>query len=135
MPKNNENNGIKIKFKKIWIKLTLVDDDLCFRDVFVCEWDDLVVVVSVGIVVVAVVPDEFVMWSAGNDSGTVCSVDLIVADISLFVFAFTSSILVEQFLFFLCILCDLIELSFDFLFSKYKSCCQFFVKHIHAHRV
>lgn len=61
-------------------QLTLVDDDLCLRDAFVWEWDDLVVVVSVGTVVVAVVPDEFVMWSAGNDSGTVCNVDLIVAD-------------------------------------------------------
>lgn len=60
--------------------LTLVvEDDLFFNKlVFVWEW----VFVSVGaVVVVVVVPDAFVTWSAGNDSGTVCNVGLIVADI------------------------------------------------------
>lgn len=55
-----------------------IDDDV------VCEWDDdLLVLVSVGTVDVAVVPDEFVTWSAGNDSGTVCNVVRIVVDIVL----------------------------------------------------
>lgn len=67
---------------------TLVDDCRPLSDAFVWEWDDFVVVVSVGtvvdvvvVVVAAVVPVELVIWSAGNDSGTVCSVVLIVVDI------------------------------------------------------
>lgn len=73
-PKHIDNNKIEQK------TLTLVvEDDLFFNKlVFVWEW----VFVSVGaVVVVVVVPDAFVTWSAGNDSGTVCNVGLIVADI------------------------------------------------------
>lgn len=59
---------------------TFVVDVLPFNDVFVCEWVDLVVVVSVGAFVdVALI--GLVIWSAGSDSGTVCSVDRIVVDI------------------------------------------------------
>lgn len=61
---------------------TFVDVALPLSGLLVCEWDDfVVVVVSVGAVVVAAVPNGLVMWSVGNDSGTVCSVDLIVVDI------------------------------------------------------
>lgn len=62
-------------------KHTFVDVALPLSGLLVCEWDDFVVVVSVGAVVVAAVPNGLVMWSVGNDSGTVCSVDLIVVDI------------------------------------------------------
>lgn len=63
--------------------ITLVDDARVFNDAeFVCEWD----FVSVGAVVVDVVPDAFVTWSAGNDSGTVCNVVLIVVDIVIMLF-------------------------------------------------
>lgn len=50
-------------FENLNCPLTLVDDVRLFRDAFVCEWDDdlMVVVVSVGAVVVAVGPDEFVI--------------------------------------------------------------------------
>lgn len=45
------------------------------------EWDDFVAVGSAGAVEVTVVPNGLVIWSAGNDSGTVCNVDRIVVDI------------------------------------------------------
>lgn len=63
--------------------LTLVDEDRVSSRVliaveFECRWG----LASVGAVVVAaVVPDAFVTWSAGSDSGTVCNVVRIVADI------------------------------------------------------
>lgn len=60
--------------------ITLVDDVLPLRDALVWEWDVFVVVVSLDAVVVTIVPKGFVIWSAGKDSGTVCSVDLIVVD-------------------------------------------------------
>lgn len=78
---------MKEKHLKNGIAHTFADDVLPFNDAFVWEWEDFVVVVSVGTVVV-VVPDEFVIWSAGNDSGTVCSVDLIVVDIVDRIFCF-----------------------------------------------
>lgn len=70
----------------------LIDDDV------VCEWDDLLDVVSVGTVDVAVVPEEFVTWSAGNDSGTVCNVVRIVVDMVAYLFSF---LLLIFFLYFL----------------------------------
>lgn len=72
---------------------TLVDDCLPFNDAFVWEWEDFVVAVSAGtvvVVVVVVVPDELVMWSAGNDSGTVCSVVLIVVDMFAYKYGFAA---------------------------------------------
>lgn len=61
------------------MKCTFVEDVLPLTEL-VWEWDDLAVDVSVG-AVVTVVLNGFVIWSAGNDSGTVCNVDRIVVDI------------------------------------------------------
>lgn len=62
------------------IKYTFVEDVLPLIEELVWEWDDLAVVVSVG-TLATVVPEGFVIWSAGNDSGTVCNVERIVVDI------------------------------------------------------
>lgn len=62
-------------------KYTFVDVVLPLREVLVWEWDGFVVVVSVVAVVATAVLIWLVIWSAGSDSGTVCKVDLIVADI------------------------------------------------------
>lgn len=69
-------------YSKCRTTLTLADDDRVFSDdAFECECDDDFDVVSVGAVAVVVVPDALVTWSAGSDSGTVCNVVRIVADI------------------------------------------------------
>lgn len=108
--------------------LTLVVDDLFFNKlVFVWEWD----FVSVGaVVVVVVVPD--VTWSAGNDSGTVCSVGLIVADIfdklgrfEFSSFAFYNKLKIRR-LWFIRKLISWISLSTLWvLHTKYECCCCF----------